>query len=135
MEKIMAERLILKNTVFENTNFFKALNKVISNEKISIADAYRINKIIKQFKEYEKEYQEVKVQALQKYGDADPEQEGYYIIPPENKAAFQAEISEVLAIEHDFGIDKPQFPNAIKEGVTVADINELELVFDFSNFE
>ena len=135
MEKTMAEQLKLKNTIFENTNFFTAVNKVINHDKISIADAYRINKIIKQLKEFEKEYQEMKLQVLNKYGDADTENEGYFVVPPENKEDFQKEISEVLNIENDFGVEKPPFPSKIQDGIAVADINELELIFDFSNIE
>lgn len=37
----------IENTIFENTNFFTAVNKVINHDEVSIADAYRINKIIK----------------------------------------------------------------------------------------
>lgn len=127
-------KLTITNSTFEDQAFFNALNKVVENDKISIADAYRINKLVKDIQEKSKEYSEMKQQALEKYGEPDPEREGYYIINKDNQSAFTVEMEEVLKIEHDLG-DKVQFPNSIKDGISVSDINLLDKIFDFSNLD
>jgi len=122
----------ISNAHFENTQFNESLKKISDSEKLTVLDAYRINRLIKTTVELYDEYQKLKSGLLKKYGAPVPEDgEGMYRVNPENIETFQKEMADLLAIEHDMKIELLPFPQHIDEGITVSDIEVLSLFFDF----
>ena len=58
----------IKNTLFENKFYFKSMEKIHQSEKLSVMDAYQINRLVKKVNELYEEYQELKLGLLKKYG-------------------------------------------------------------------
>ena len=122
----------IKNVIFENKQYFDTMNKIHTSDKLTVLDAYRINRLVKQIGELNQEYLDLKNTLLQKFGEADEGKgEGAYKIEPDNIKEFSKEMNDLLEIEHDLEIEKLPFPSKIDEGITVADINILDFFFDF----
>ena len=95
--------------------------------------------------ELNSEYNDLKKGLLEKFGklaenpqesDIDTpkevETEQYsYTVPPENRDDFLKEMQDLINIEHDLETEKLPFPQKIDEGITVADIDVLDIFFDF----
>ena len=91
--------------------------------------AYRINRLVKKLNELNTEYLELKNKLLEQYGTPG-EEEGTYVVGKENRKEFIAEFSNLLNIEHDLETEMLTFPIKIKDGISSADLNILEVFFD-----
>jgi len=122
----------IQNALFENKQYIETMQKIHTSDKLTVLDAYQINRLVKQISELNQEYIDLKNTLLQKFGKANEEKsEGTYKIEPENIEEFSKELNDLLGIEHDLEIEKLPFPSKIDEGITVADIDILDLFFDF----
>ena len=124
----------ITNAIFESKQYFTTIGKIHNSDQLSVMDAYRINRLVKKLNELNTEYDELKQKLLTQYGTPG-EEEGTVVIQPENKEAFAGEYNDLIAIEHDLETEKLPFPNKIKDGISAADLNILELFFDLSGFE
>ena len=111
------------------------MNKIHTSDKLTVLDAYRINRLIKQLQSLSEEYIELKTNLLKKFGNPDSgkEQSGekIYTVEEKNQKEFSKEMNDLLNIEHDLEIEKLSFPSKIDEGITVIDIDILNIFFDF----
>ena len=121
----------IQNTLFENKQYFETIGKIHSSDKLSVMDAYRINRLVKKLNELNTEYLELKNKLLEQYGTPG-EEEGTYVVGKENRKEFIAEFSNLLNIEHDLETEMLTFPIKIKDGISSADLNILEVFFDLS---
>ena len=55
----------------------------------------------------------------------------YRIEEGETRDEFLKEMTELVRMEHDLGIDKLAFPSKIDDNITVADMDVLDIFFDF----
>ena len=121
----------IRNTLFENKQYFETIEKIHSSDQLSVMDAYRINRLVKKLNELNTEYLELKNKLLEQYGTPG-EEEGTYVVGKENRKEFIAEFSNLLNIEHDLETEMLTFPIKIKDGISSADLNILEVFFDLS---
>ena len=121
----------IQNTLFENKQYFETIEKIYSSDQLSVMDAYRINRLVKKLNELNTEYLELKNKLLEQYGTPG-EEEGTYVVGKENRKEFIAEFSNLLNIEHDLETEMLSFPIKIKDGISSADLNILEVFFDLS---
>ena len=121
----------IQNTLFENKQYFETIGKIHSSDQLSVMGAYRINRLVKKLNELNTEYLELKNKLLEQYGTPG-EEEGTYVVGKENRKEFIAEFSNLLNIEHDLETEMPTFPIKIKDGISSADLNILEVFFDLS---
>ena len=125
----------IRNSVFENQKFFETLGKVHTSDKLSIMDAYRINRLVKKINELNEEYVELKKKLLDQHGKP-AETEGQYEIAVDSRVEFAKEMSDLLNIEHDLESEKLPFPQKFgDEGISSSDIDVLDMFFDLSSFE
>ena len=121
----------IQNTLFENKQYFETIGKIHSSDQLSVMGAYRINRLVKKLNELNTEYLELKNKLLEQYGTPG-EEEGTYVVGKENRKEFIAEFSNLLNIEHDLETEMLTFPIKIKDGISSADLNILEVFFDLS---
>ena len=121
----------IQNTLFENKQYFETIGKIHSSDKLSVMDAYRINRLVKKLNELNTEYLELKNKLLDQFGTPG-EEEGTHVVGKENRKEFIAEFSNLLNIEHDLETEMLTFPIKIKDGISSADLNILEVFFDLS---
>ena len=121
----------IRNTLFENKQYFETIEKIHSSDQLSVMGAYRINRLVKKLNELNTEYLELKNKLLEQYGTPG-EEEGTYVVGKENRKEFIAEFSNLLNIEHDLETEMLTFPIKIKDGISSADLNILEVFFDLS---
>ena len=121
----------IRNTLFENTQYFETIGKIHKSDQLSVMDAYRINRLVKQLNELYGEYSELKKGILDKFGTPG-EEEGTFKIEVENREAFNEEYTELINIEHDLETEMLTFPSKIKDGFSALDLNIIELFFDLS---
>ena len=127
----------IKNVIFENKQYYDTMNKIHTSDKLTVLDAYRINRLIKQLQSLSDEYIELKTNLLKKFGKPDSDsgkeqsEEKIYTVEPKNQKEFTKEMNDLLNIEHDLEIEKLSFPSKIDEGITVIDIDILNIFFDF----
>ena len=121
----------IRNTLFENKQYFETIGKIHSSDKLSVMDAYRINRLVKKLNELNTEYLELKNKLLDQFGTPG-EEEGTHVVGKENRKEFIAEFSNLLNIEHDLETEMLTFPIKIKDGISSADLNILEVFFDLS---
>ena len=124
----------IKNVIFENKQYFETIGKIHKSDQLSVMDAYRINRLVKKLDELHKEYVELKKKAYTQYGTPG-ENKGTYEIGIENREVFIAEYNDLLDIEHDLEIEMLVFPSKIKDGLSAADLNVMELFFDLNELE
>jgi len=124
----------IKNAIFENKQYFETIGKIHESDKLSVMDAYRINRLVKKLNELNVEYDEIKKKILTQYGTPGKE-EGTTEIGSENREAFTAEYKDLLDIEHDLETEMLPFPNKIKDGFSALDLNIIEMFFDLSGLE
>ena len=124
----------IQNTLFENKQYFETIGKIHSSDQLSVMGAYRINRLVKKLNELNTEYLELKNKLLEQYGTPG-EEEGTYVVGKENRKEFIAEFSNLLNIEHDLETEMLTFPIKIKDGISSADLNIMEMFFDLSGLE
>ena len=124
----------IRNSIFENPHYFKTLTKIHSSDQLSVMDAYRINRLVKKLNELNTEYDELKKKIFTQYGKPG-EEEGTYLIEPENREAFAGEYNDLISIEHDLETEMLAFPSKLEDGFSAADLNIMELFFDLSGLE
>ena len=122
------------NTLFENKQYFETIEKIHSSDQLSVMDAYRINRLIKKLNELNTEYVELKNKLLEQYGTPGQE-ERTHVVGKENREEFIAEYSDLLNIEHDLETEMLTFPSKIKDGISSADLNIMEMFFDLSGLD
>ena len=121
----------IRNTLFENKQYFETIGKIHSSDQLSVMDAYRINRLVKKLNELNTEYDELKKKIFTQYGTLE-EEEGTYKIGPENREVFTKEYNDLIDIEHDLEMEKLPFPNKIKDGFSASDLNIVEMFFDLN---
>jgi len=132
------------NSLFESVQYNESMTKIHQSPKLSVMDAYRINRLVKNINELQTEYNGLKETLLEKFGTkveselTDEEKFGEsettgvtFQIQPEKREEFIKEMNELLAIEHDLETERLPFPRKIDEGITVPDIDVLNIFFDF----
>ena len=121
----------IKNVIFENKQYFETIGKIHNSDQLSVMDAYRINRLVKKLNELNVEYDELKKKIFTQYGTPG-EEEGTYTVEKENREAFTGEYNDLLGIEHDLEIEMLRFQSKIKDGLSAADLNIMELFFNLS---
>ena len=124
----------IKNAIFENKQYFETIGKIHESDKLSVMDAYRINRLVKKLNELNEEYNELKMKILTQYGTPGKE-EGQFLIEKEKREAFAGEYRDLIDIEHDLETEMLTFPSKLEDGFSGADLGILELFFDLSGFE
>ena len=124
----------ITNSIFESKQYFETIGKIHNSDQLSVMDAYRINRLVKKLNELNTEYDELKQKILVQYGTPG-EEEGTFIIEPENKEAFAGEYNDLIDIEHDLETEMLTFPSKIKDGFSATDLNIMEMFFDLSGLE
>ena len=119
----------IRNTLFENTQYFETIGKIHSSDQLSVMDAYRVNRLVKKLNELNTEYRELKNKLLEQYGTAG-EEEGQFTVEGDNKEPFMKEFNDLLNIEHDLETDILTWPKKLEEGLSAADLNIMEIFFN-----
>ena len=122
----------IRNTLFENKQYFETIGKIHKSDQLSVMDAYRINRLVKKLNELNTEYDELKKKLFTQYGTPGKE-EGQFEIKSENKEPFMKEFQELLSIEHDLETEKLAFPNKIEDGISSADLNLISFSFNIKS--
>ena len=124
----------IRNTLFENKQYFETIGKIHSSDKLSVMDAYRINRLVKKLNELNTEYDELKKKIFTQYGKPG-EKEGNTEIKQENREAFAGEYNDLISIEHDLETEMLAFPSKLEDGISATDLNIMEMFFDLSGLE
>ena len=124
----------IKNAIFENKQYFETIGKIHKSDKLSVMDAYRINRLVKKLNELNVEYDEIKKKILTQYGTPGKE-EGTTEIGSENREAFTGEYTDLVSIEHDLETEMLAFPSKLEDGISASDLNIMEMFFDLSGLE
>ena len=119
----------IRNTLFENKQYFETIGKIHSSDQLSVMDAYRINRLVKKLNELNTEYMELKNKLLDQYGTAG-EEEGQFTVEGDNKEPFMKEFNDLLNIEHDLETEILPWPQKIEDGFSATDLNILEMFFN-----
>ena len=94
----------IRNTLFENTQYFETIGKIHKSDQLSVMDAYRINRLVKKLNELNTEYSELKKGLLDKFGTP-AEEEGQFKVEGDNQEPFMKEMNDLLDIAHDLETD------------------------------
>ena len=121
--------MIITNNIFENTQYLKTFTK-INDLDLHIADAFRINRLVKKLDELSVEYGELKKILTNKYGTVDGDD---IRIEKENIKEFSEEYGELLTIEHDLEMELLPIPKSMEESVSPSDLDIMEKFFDLSS--
>ena len=124
----------IRNTLFENTQYFETIGKIHSSDQLSVMDAYRINRLVKKLNELNEEYTELKKKLLDQFGTPG-EEEGQFKIEGDNQEPFMKEMNDLINIEHDLETETLAFPSKLEDGFSAADLNIMEMFFDLSGLE
>ena len=124
----------IKNVIFENKQYFETIGKIHKSDKLSVMDAYRINRLVKKLNELNTEYDELKKKIFTQYGTPG-EKEGTIEVGAENREAFAGEYNDLIGIEHDLETETLVFPSKLEDGFSAADLNIMEMFFDLSGLE
>ena len=119
----------IRNTLFENKQYFETIEKIHSSDQLSVMDAYRINRLVKKLNELNTEYLELKSKLLEQFGTPG-EEEGQFVVEGENREPFMKEMNDLLNIEHDLETEILPWPQKIEDGFSAADLNIMELFFN-----
>ena len=119
----------IRNSLFENKQYFETVNKIHSSDQLSVMDAYRINRLVKKLNELNTEYMELKNKLLDQYGTAG-EEEGQFTVEGDNKEPFMKEFNDLLYIEHDLETEILPWPKKLEDGFSATDLNIMELFFN-----
>ena len=124
----------IRNSLFENKQYFETISKIHSSDKLSVMDAYRVNRLVKKLNELNAEYSELKNKLLEQYGTTG-EEEGQVIVEGDNKKPFMNEMNDLLGIEHDLETEILPWPKQLEDGFSAADLNVMEIFFNLDEFE
>jgi len=119
----------IRNTLFENKQYFETIGKIHSSDKLSVMDAYRINRLVKKLNELNEEYMELKKKLLDQFGTPG-EAEGSFKIEGDQREPFTKEMNDLLNIEHDLETEMLAWPKKLEDGFSAADLNIMELFFN-----
>ena len=119
----------IRNSLFENKQYFETISKIHSSDELSVMDAYRINRLVKKLNELNEEYMELKNKLLTQYGTPG-EEEGQFTVESDSREEFLKEFNELLGIEHDLETETLSWPNKIEDGFSATDLNILEMFFN-----
>jgi len=124
----------IRNTLFENTQYFETIGKIHTSDKLSVMDAYRVNRLVKKLNELNTEYSELKKGLLDKFGTPG-EEEGQFTVEGEQREPFMKEMNDLINIEHDLETETLPWPKKLEDGFSAADLNIMELFFNLDEFE
>ena len=124
----------IRNSLFENTQYFETIGKIHKSDQLSVMDAYRINRLVKKLNELNTEYSELKKGLLDQFGTPG-EEEGQFKIEGDNQEPFMKEMNDLINIEHDLETETLAFPSKLEDGFSAADLNIMEMFFDLSGLE
>ena len=124
----------IRNTLFENKQYFETIGKIHKSDQLSVMDAYRINRLVKKLNELNTEYMELKKGLLDKFGTPG-EKEGEFKVEGNDQEPFMKEMNDLINIEHDLETEMLAFPSKLEDGFSAADLNIMEMFFDLSGFE
>ena len=124
----------IRNSLIENKQYFETISKIHSSDKLSVMDAYRVNRLVKKLNELNAEYSELKNKLLEQYGTTG-EEEGQVIVEGDNKKPFMNEMNDLLNIEHDLETEILPWPKKLEDGFSAADLNVMEIFFNLDEFE
>ena len=124
----------IRNTLFENKQYFETISKIHSSDQLSVMDAYRINRLVKKLNDLNTEYMELKKGLLDKFGTPG-EKEGEFRVEGDKQESFMKEMSDLINIEHDLETETLAFPSKLEDGFSAADLGIMELFFDLSGLE
>ena len=119
----------IRNSLFENKQYFETISKIHSSDQLSVMDAYRINRLVKKLNELNEEYIELKNKLLTQYGTPG-EEEGQFTVESDSREEFLKEFNELLNIEHDLETELLSWPQKIEDGFSATDLNILEMFFN-----
>ena len=119
----------IRNSLFENKQYFETISKIHSSDQLSVMDAYRINRLVKKLNELNAEYSELKNKLLTQHGTPG-EEEGQFTVESDSREEFLKEFNELLNIEHDLETELLSWPQKIEDGFSAADLNILEMFFN-----
>ena len=119
----------IRNTLFENTQYFETIGKIHSSDQLSVMDAYRINRLVKKLNELNTEYSELKKKLLEQFGTPGGE-EGQFVVEGDNPEPFMKEFNDLINIEHDLETEILPWPKKLEDGFSAADLNVLEMFFN-----
>ena len=119
----------IRNTLFENKQYFETIGKIHSSDQLSVMDAYRINRLVKKLNELNAEYMELKKKLLDQFGTPG-EEEGQFTVEGEQREPFMKEMNDLLSIEHDLETEMLPWPKKLEDGFSAADLNIMELFFN-----
>jgi len=124
----------IRNTLFENKQYFETIGKIHTSDKLSVMDAYRVNRLVKKLNELNTEYSELKKGLLDKFGTAG-EEEGQFSVEGEQREPFMKEMNDLINIEHDLETETLPWPKKLEDGFSAADLNVMEIFFNLDEFE
>ena len=119
----------IRNTLFENKQYFETIVKIHTSDKLSVMDAYRINRLVKKLNELNTEYSELKKKLLDQFGTPG-EKEGEFAVEGDKREPFTKEMNDLLNIEHDLETEMLPWPQKLEDGFSAADLNVMELFFN-----
>ena len=122
----------IKNSIFENYQYFETFGKIHYSSQLSVIDAFRLNRLAKKLTKLNEKYLKLKKELLEKFGK--PGEDQFFIVEDDNQEKFVKEKNILLAIEHDLKTKELPFPSKI-EGISAADMSIMELFFDMSTLE
>ena len=124
----------IRNTLFENKQYFETIGKIHNSDQLSVMDAYRINRLVKKLNELNEEYMELKKKLLDQFGTPG-ENEGEFAVEGDQREPFMKEMNDLLSIEHDLETEMLPWPKKLEDGFSAADLNIMELFFNFDEFK
>ena len=124
----------IRNTLFENQQYFETISKIHSSDQLSVMDAYRVNRLVKKLNELNTEYTELKSKLLEQFGTSGEEQ-GQFVVEGENREPFMKEMNDLISIEHDLETETLPWPKKLEDGFSAADLNVMEIFFNLDEFE
>ena len=120
------------NTVFNNANFMKTLEKINDSEGLPGKVAFGFYLLSKKLDERNQAFHKIRIKLLEKYGTPDENKENYSV-EGENLPVFQAEFTDLMNEPFEFDFEK--FPYEESLNLTPAEMYAMESIFDYSNFE
>ena len=124
----------IRNTLFENKQYFETIGKIHESDQLSVMDAYRINRLVKKLNELNEEYMELKKGLLTQFGTPG-EKEGEFTVGGDQREPFMKEMNDLISIEHDLETEILPWPKKLEDGFSAADLNIMEIFFNFDEFE
>ena len=124
----------IRNTLFENKQYFETIGKIHKSDQLSVMDADRINRLVKKLNELNTEYSELKKGLLDKFGTPG-EKEGEFKVEGNDQEPFMKEMNDLINIEHDLETEMLAFPSKLEDGFSAADLGIMEMFFDLSGLE